>query len=65
MEKDWINRVTKEVTKLDKKLNKLVDFINSDKFEVIDETMQSYLEIQATAMATYSNVLHARLEHME
>jgi len=65
MAKDFRDRLKKEFKELNKKLEKLNDFIETQDFEKLSDEMRNLLMIQITAMATYSNVLSARIKYLE
>ena len=65
MAKDFRDRLKKEFKELNKKLEKLNDFIETQDFEKLSDEMRNLLMIQITAMATYSNVLSARIEYLK
>ncbi len=65
MAKDFRDRLKKEFKELNKKLEKLSDFIETQDFEKLSDEMKNLLMIQVTAMATYSNVLSARIKYLE
>jgi hypothetical protein len=56
-------RVVKEHRKLDKKLNKLRDFIASQQFSQVDIDEQQRLIRQAAAMQEYACILMERVDH--
>lgn len=55
-------RVIEEQKELDIKLNKLLDFCDTDTFESLPYEERSSLLIQQNLMAAYSNVLQARIK---
>lgn len=59
--KEYQKRVVEEKTDLDSKLIKLNNFIESDKFEDVDEDEQDRLTRQGAAMQEYSLVLEERI----
>ncbi len=65
MAKDFRDRLKKEFKELNKKLEKLNDFIETQDFEKLSDEMRNLLMIQVTAMATYSNILSARIKYLE
>jgi|LGVF01.1.fsa_nt_gb hypothetical protein len=60
-EKTYITRAEKELKKLDEKIFRLDDFINSTLVDELPPIQQDLLLSQLTAMATYSNILGTRL----
>ena len=65
MKRDIVAELTAENEELYKKLSKLIDFINSDIFSRVSDISEKLLIAQSTAMATYSNILVARIELYE
>lgn len=61
---DFKTRLVEEQAQLEEKLNKLNEFNQSEKANVIDPLQKSLLIIQAGAMYTYNEVLKARLERL-
>jgi hypothetical protein len=59
--KEYQKRVVEEKIDLDNKLIKLNNFIESDKFEDVDEDEQDRLTRQGAAMQEYSLVLEERI----
>ena len=53
MATDVKNRVIEERDQLLEKLNKLDSFIESDKFQEIDDVQRALLQVQATSMNCY------------
>ena len=62
---NWIKRVTKERDKLNKKLYNLTEFMETGEYEFLEPKMRQLLTVQATIMASYVNVLNARLALVE
>ena len=60
-EKTFDTRAEKELEKLNKKIHRLDDFINSTLIDELPQIQQDLLMSQVTAMATYSNILGTRL----
>jgi len=58
-------RVEIELKELDEKLTKLDSFVGTEMFKKLSEQQKRLLQIQACAMATYSNILVTRLELWE
>lgn len=58
-------RLEIESSELDDKARKLVDFIESDKFNDIEPIQQSLLRAQKHAMLTYGQILHERLKWLK
>ena len=56
-------RAQKELAKLDAKIVKLNEYIENDVFNEIDDLQKDLLMAQIAAMATYSNILNARLNN--
>lgn len=63
--KEYQKRVVEEKIDLDNKLIKLNNFIESDKFEDVDEDEQDRLTRQGAAMQEYSLVLEERIAAFE
>lgn len=57
-------RLVNEQLELEEKLNKLNDFNQSKKAEVIDPIQRNLLIIQASAMYTYNEILKTRIENL-
>lgn len=57
---DFKQRLETELAELESKLNKLNDFNQSEKFNLIDPMQKSLLIIQAGAMYTYLECLKER-----
>lgn len=58
---DWKEKLVKEQAELKKKLTKLTDFINSEKFYKLSQNNRQLLKNQKIAMELYLNVLNMRL----
>jgi len=58
------DRLIKEQVELEEKLNKLDNFIVSEKFNEIDDVQKALLQVQATAMNSYNQCLKERLERL-
>lgn len=58
-------RVENEVKDLTVKLDKLNDFKKSVKYETLSDTSKSLLETQSNVMASYKDILNARLNIWE
>lgn len=58
-------RLTKEKKELDEKIEKLDKFIASDAYDDIEGMQMSLLNIQLTAMMTYSQCLLERVAWLE
>ncbi len=54
-------RVIEEKKELDEKINRLSNFINSDKYNQIDVSGRIRFDRQLAAMQTYSNILNERI----
>ena len=61
---DFQTRLETEQVDLEDRLNKLDNFLMSEKVKEIDDVQQSLLKIQATAMNTYNQCLKERLERL-
>jgi hypothetical protein len=61
---DFKTRLVEEQAQLEEKLNKLDDFLMSEKVNDIDDTQKALLQVQATAMNTYSQCLKERIERL-
>ena len=58
------DRLITEAQQLEEKLDKLDAFIESDKFNEVDDVQSALLHVQATAMNTYLQCLKERLERL-
>jgi len=58
---DFRQRLEIEKAELSEKLEKLRDFISSEKFQEIDTVQMTLLNIQVKAMETYSQCLLERI----
>ena len=65
MQQDWIKQVKKERKKLNKKLTKLVEFLESDEASNLSTDMYNLLQVQTTIMAAYVNILNTRLDYID
>lgn len=61
---DFKTRLVEEQVQLEDKLSELKSFIESDKFESIDDAQRALLKVQANAMSTYNQCLKERLERL-
>ena len=61
---DFKTRLVEEQAQLEEKLNKLDDFLMSEKVNDIDDTQKALLQVQATAMNTYNQCLKERIERL-
>lgn len=61
---DFKSRLIEEQRQLEEKLDKLDDFILSDKFADIDDVHRALLSVQATAMNAYNQCLRERIERL-
>lgn len=61
MATDVKDRVIEERDQLLEKLNKLDFFIESDKFQEIDDVQRALLQVQATSMNCYLQCLNERI----
>jgi hypothetical protein len=62
---DFKTRLLEEKAQLDERLEKLQAFQNSPGFQNIPAIQQALLNIQANAMATYSQILLERIAWLE
>jgi len=62
---DFKSRLLEEKAQLNERLEKLQAFQNSDGFQSISPIQQTLLNVQANAMATYSQVLLERIAWLE
>lgn len=62
---DFKSRLIEEKAQLDERLEKLQAFQSSDAFQSIAAIQQTLLNIQANAMATYSQTLLERIAWLE
>jgi cell division septum initiation protein DivIVA len=62
---DFLVRLKKEGEDLQEKIEKLEEFLDSDKSATIDPIQQSLLNIQYAAMMTYAEVLLQRIQYLE
>jgi len=61
---DFKTRLIDEQKALTEKLDKLDEFLLSEKVEGIDDVQKALLQVQATAMNTYSQCLKERIERL-
>ena len=61
MEGEIRNRVKIELQELENKLNKLIEFISSEKFEELSKRQQELLIEQRFCMSLYAMILKNRL----
>ncbi|MGV8961872.1 MAG: crAss001_48 related protein [Candidatus Saccharimonadaceae bacterium] len=61
---DFKLRLLEERLQLEEKLDKLDNFLMSEKVESIDDVQHALLSVQATAMNTYLRCLLERLERL-
>lgn len=61
---DFKTRLVEEQVQLEKKLNKLDDFLLTEGVNKIDDVQKALLIIQATSMNTYNQCLKERLERL-
>lgn len=61
---DFIQRVIEEKKELTDKINKLVDFMHSDKFSSLEAVDQGLLMVQLEAMHSYHRTLGRRIERL-
>ena len=62
---DFKTRLLDEKAQLDERLEKLQAFQTSDGFQKIAAVQQTLLNVQANAMATYSQILLERIAWLE
>lgn len=58
---DYVKRMFTEHSELEAKINKLQDFINSDKYSELSNTQKDLLHKQCNFMIGYINVLRERI----
>lgn len=58
---DWKEKLVKEQAELKKKLTKLTDFINSEKFYALSTNHRQLLKNKKMAMELYLNVLNMQV----
>lgn len=58
-------RLEIEKQELDEKIGKLKSFMESDKFNEVNQLQRSLLQIQAHSMLTYSQILFERIKWLE
>lgn len=61
---DFKTRLVDEQKQLEEKLDKLDEFLMSDKVNDIDDVQKALLHVQATAMNTYNQCLKERIERL-
>ena len=61
---DFKTRLVEEQAQLEEKLNKLDAFLMSEKVKDVDDVQKALLQVQATAMNTYSQCLKERIERL-
>ena len=61
---DFKTRLIDEQVQLEEKLNKLDNFLMSEKINDVDDVQKALLQVQATAMNTYNQCLKERLERL-
>ena len=61
---DFKTRLKTEQKELESKLDKLDNFILSDKFKGVDDVQRALMQVQATAMNSYNQCLKERLERL-
>lgn len=59
---DFVGRIVNEKNELDERSNKLCDFIQSEKFNMLSMNMRKLMVDQYDTMVEYSNILGKRLE---
>ena len=65
MEQTFLERLFEEKAQLTEKLEKLRTFIDSEKFQQIDDVQMTLLNIQIKAMETYSQCLLERIVRLQ
>ena len=63
-EETFLTRLVKERDELKDRLDKLDNFLMSDKADKIDPIQRDLLQIQSTSMNTYLTCLETRLERL-
>ena len=58
---EQLARLTEEKIQLVERIGKLKDFINTDKFESIEESHKSLLRVQLSIMKSYNKILVERI----
>lgn len=61
---DFKQRLNDEKEQLKQRLDKLDDFLVSEKVKEIDDVQKALLQVQATAMNTYLQCLKERIERL-
>lgn len=61
---DFKQRLNDEKEQLKQRLDKLDDFLMSEKVKEIDDVQKALLQVQATAMNTYLQCLKERIERL-
>ena len=61
---DFKTHLINEQAQLEKRINKLDNFLMSDKIENIDDIQKALLRVQLTAMITYNQCLTERIERI-
>lgn len=61
---DFKQRLNDEKEQLEQRLDKLDDFLMSEKVKEIDDVQKALLQVQATAMNTYLQCLKERIERL-
>jgi len=61
---DFKDRLIDEQAQLEEKLNKLDNFLMSDKVKEVDDVQKALLHVQATAMNSYNQCLKERIERL-
>lgn len=56
-----VQRMVEELGQLEERTDKLLNFLNSDKFDELDEINQELLTSQYHAMSSYASILGARV----
>lgn len=62
---DFKSRLIEEKAQLDERLEKLQSFQSSEAFQSIAAVQQTLLNVQANAMATYSQILLERIAWLQ
>ena len=61
-EETFFTRLVKERDELDEKIVKLTSFISQEKFEDLDATQQTLLQLQCQVMRSYAMILTKRID---
>ena len=64
MDNTFKERLLKEALELEIKLDKLDEFLLSEKIKDVDDVQKALLQVQATAMNTYLTCLEERINRL-